>query len=146
MIQMSKDVTIGEHEYKVGRLKAHAGAWIISLLRGKAQASGLKRAEASPEPAKDAPQPSFEEGLMATTVYLIGQLSFEEMKAVQDLCLEQCAQYEAIGGKQIPMPILAGPGRWAIADLEYDGPTVLSLTRECLAFNIAPFFTLPGSN
>lgn len=143
MIQMHKDVTVGETEYRVGRMKAHVGAWIISLLRGKTQASAARRAA---EPvgeveAVDLPKPSFEEGLMATTVYLIGQFSFDEMRQVQDLCLEQCARYEEIGGKHIPMPILAGPGRWAISELEYDGPAVLSLTRECLAFNIAPFFT-----
>lgn len=147
MIQMHKDVTVNETEYRVGRMKAHVGAWIISLLRGKTQASAVRRAA---EPVgeveeSDARKPSFEEGLMATTVYLIGQFTFDEMRQVQDLCLEQCARYEEIGGKAVPMPILAGPGRWAISELEYDGPTVLSLTRECLAFNIAPFFTGAGA-
>jgi hypothetical protein len=151
VIQMHKDVTVNETEYRVGRMKAHVGAWIISLLRGKTQASAARRGaepvgEVEPiveekELSGEEKRKRFEEGLMATTVYLIGQFSFDEMRQVQDLCLEQCARYEEIGGKAVPMPILAGPGRWAISELEYDGPTVLSLTRECLAFNIAPFFT-----
>lgn len=146
MIQMHKDVTVGGVDYRVGRMKAHVGAWIMSVLRSKMQ--GVATAtDADAAPAEgERPQSSFEEGLMATTVFLIGTLSFDEMAKVQGLCLERCDMYERIGDKApVPMPILSGPGRWTHADMEYDGPTVLSLARECLAFNIAPFFTGAGS-
>lgn len=156
MIQMHKDVTVGGQEFRVGRMKAHVGSWIISVLRSKTQASAILRTsepagavepiETAEEKTPEEKKRFFEEGLMATTVYLIGQFSFDEMRSVQDLCLERCAKYEEINGQMVPMPILAGPGRWAFPELEYDGPAVLELTRECLAFNIAPFFTGAGSN
>ena len=84
-------------------------------------------------------------GYMLSAQFLAEQLTRSEYSEMQSLCLSVCGRYSNKTGSSISMPILLPNGAWAIPELEYDGPTVLQLTKETLAFNIAPFFPAAGS-
>jgi hypothetical protein len=63
---------------------------------------------------------------------------------LQDHCLAVCRRYETVGTQEAPLPIIARPGVFAIAELEYDLITIFTLTAQALIYNIAPFFEEGG--
>jgi hypothetical protein len=64
-------------------------------------------------------------------------MSEQEFANVQDHCLAVCSRYEPTSG--VPMPIMAGPGKFAIKELEYDMATVTKLQGHAMSFNFDPF-------
>jgi hypothetical protein len=144
MPQDHKDITIGEHQYKIGQLKAADGSWIYSTFVKRYRAYREAQPPASEE-AQTAEVPQ-EIGFAMTAQFLVEQLTREEVTEVQRLCLLACGRYSGRTGTPIAMPIIRDDGRYAIPDLEFDGPTVYKLTQESIAFNIAPFFPGAGSN
>jgi hypothetical protein len=143
---MHKDITIGEQQYRVGQMRAADGSWIFSTFVKRYREFKMANPSESTEETEstEAVDPSV--GFAMTAAFLTEQLSREELAEVQRLCLASCGRYSSKTGTLISMPILHSDGRYAIPELEYDGPTVLALTKESLAFNIAPFFPAAGSN
>jgi len=144
-MQDHKDITIGEFQYRIGQLKAADGSWIYSTFvkryRAYREAQPPQAQEA--QPVADVPQ---ELGFAMTAQFLLEQLSREELAEVQRLALLSCGRYSDRTGTPIAMPILLADGRYAIPDLEFNGPVVYQLTQESIAFNIAPFFPGAGSS
>ena len=146
-----KDITIGEHQYRIGQLKAADGAWIYSTFVKRYrdyQASQPPQPEPPPvDPdAQVAPPVPPEQGWAMTAQFLVEQLTRSELADVQKLCLASCGRYSSRTGTPIAMPLLMADGRFAIPDLEFDGPAVYRLTSESIAFNIAPYFPGAGSS
>ncbi len=153
-----KDVTIGEHQYRVGRLTAVDGSWIFTTfvqryraftdahLEGSASRAEDGRFAEDPKPAIDTAGVDPEQGFAMTAQFLIEQLTRAELAEVQTICLGSCGRYSDRTGTRVAMPIIFGDGRYAIPDLEYDGPAILELTKAAIAFNIAPYFPGAGSN
>ena len=141
-----KDTTIGDNQYRIGLLKAADGGWIFSTFVKRYRAYK----EAQPDTAEQietiAAPVDPEVGFAATAEFLVEQLGRGELAEVQALCLGVCGRYDSRLGSPIAKPILFADGRYAIPDLEFDAPTVLELTKRCIAFNIAPFFPAAGSN
>jgi hypothetical protein len=141
-----KDIQIGEFSYRVGRMKAADGSWIATTFAKRYRE--YREANPFPEPDPNAapsePVPA-ELGYMLSAQFLAEQLSRSEFSEMQSLCISACSRYSNKTGTQVPMPIFLPNGAWAIPELEYDGPTILQLTKETLAFNIAPFFPGAGS-
>lgn len=148
-----KDVTIGVSDYRVGQMKAADGSWIYSLFVKRYREFRLAQMQEAPavvaQPlAVDAPVPEVptpEVGFRMSAEFLIEQLSRTELAEVQTLCLESCGRYNDATGTPKSYPILMADKRFAIPELERDGPTVLELTKESIAFNIAPYFPGAGS-
>lgn len=144
-----KDTTIGDNQYRIGLLKAADGGWIFSTFVKRYRAYK----EANPEPEQvidpNAPIPppiDPEVGFAVTAAFLVEQLGRGELAEVQTLCLSVCGRYDSRLGSPIAKPVLFADGRYAIPELEFDAPAVLELTKQCIAFNIAPFFPAAGSN
>ena len=141
-----KDIQIGETIYRVGRMKAADGSWIATTFAKRYRE--YREANPFPEPDPNAPPADpvpVELGYMLSAQFLAEQLTRSEYSEMQSLCLSVCGRYSNKTGSPIPMPIMLSNSTWAIPELEYDGPTVLQLTKETLAFNIAPFFPAAGS-
>ena len=154
-MQRHKDVTLGDTKYQIGLLSALDGSWILGRWTEKwsERRLNVQVITAAATEAKEGPvvpsassMPSREEGTMAMATFLIPKLTREELAEVQEICLSRCSRYEEAGGREVAMPIMAGRGQWAVAELEYNAPVVLRLTQESIAFNIAPFFRDAGSS
>ena len=141
-----KDTTIGDNQYRVGQLKAADGGWIFSTFvkRYRAYKEAQPDTEAQPETIAAPVDP--EVGFAVTAAFLVEQLGRGELAEIQALCLGVCGRYDSRLGSPIAKPILFADGRYAIPDLEFDAPAVLELTKQCIAFNISPFFPAAGSN
>ena len=141
-----KDTTIGDNQYRIGQLKAADGGWIFSTFvkRYRAYKEAQPDTEAQQEIVAAPVDP--EVGFAVTAAFLVEQLGRGELAEVQTLCLGVCGRYDSRLGSPIAKPILFADGRYAIPDLEFDAPTVLELTKQCIAFNIAPFFPAAGLN
>jgi hypothetical protein len=141
-----KDITIGDQQYRIGQMTAADGSWIRLTFVKRYRAYLATITPTEKEDAEKAPSISPEQGFAMTANFLLEQLTREELAEVQRLSLSVCGRYSVKTGTPIAMPVLMSDGRYAIPDLEFDGPTVLQLTQETVAFNIAPFFTAAGSN
>jgi hypothetical protein len=148
MPQAFKDVLINGQQYRIGLLKAADGSWIkMVFTRRYREYMETQEPQPAPDPsAPPAPQVDPELGFAMTAGFIIEHLSRAEMAEVQALCLSVCGRYDSRLGSPIAKPILFPDGRWAIPELEYDAPTVLELTQNCIAFNIAPFFPAASSS
>lgn len=120
-----KDVTINEQKFQIGRLSARDGSWILLQVMTKMM------------PPAIASRLNF--GLLDTSTKR-SEMSAAEFHEIQDLCIAACRRYEKVGTVETPMPIMARPGVFAIAELENDIVTILALTVHVLLFNISCFF------
>ncbi len=142
-----KDVVIGENQYSIGLMSAADGSWIFSTFVKRYRTfQESQPAAVQVQSTGDVPAVPPEVGFAMTAQFLIEQLSREELAEVQKMCLATCGRYSTKTGIPIAMPILFKDGRFAASDLEHDGPTVLELTKQSIAFNIAPFFPAAGSS
>jgi hypothetical protein len=161
-MQMHKEVTVSGRSYRVGRFLPEDGTWIVQMLTTKMrlERERVSLLGAAPAAVQPAPLPakhdhhdghphetSLEDrqaevaaGMMMTATFLIAQLTREELRDVMKLSLQHCDRMEQPDGSPvtIPMAVMLG-SRYAIPEMQYDGPTCLQLTKEAVAFNIVPF-------
>jgi len=150
-----KDVTLGENQYRIGKLKAADGAWIYMTSKRKYQEYLALNPQTSTATEETDQSKAFAEldektrnelGAAMSAEFMTQYLSRTELADVQSICLSVCGQYSNRTGTPIAYPIKREDGRWAIPDLESNGPVILELTKQCIAFNIAPFFPVAESN
>ena len=141
-----KDTTIGDNQYRIGLLKAADGGWIFSTFVKRYRAYKEANPSDGSQPETIVAPVDPEVGFAVTAAFLVEQLGRGELAEVQELCLGVCGRYDSRLGSPIAKPILFADGRYAIPDLEFDAPAVLELTKQCIAFNIAPFFPGAGLN
>jgi len=139
---MTKDVTIGEGRYQLGKMTARAASRIYNLF----VASMLKMVREQNVPDTETPAANNgteESAAEATVAFLWASLSTtlaeDTYTSIQNQCLAVCARYLENGA---PHPLLMkdGSNRWALPDLEQDAPLVNRLIVEVLRYNIGPFF------
>jgi hypothetical protein len=146
-----KDTTINGVKYRLGRMSAGDGSWIALLLTEKIrkarEAEGRREMTAKDveKAVEDAKGVDKEQVMITTAIFLVAQLSRKELKDVQAVCLESCSVIELMASAEVPFPIMED-GIWKRRELEFDGPTVLQLTKESLAFNVSPFFSGTGAD
>lgn len=139
----SKDVSIGETTYSVGLLPAAEGAWIYTtfVARYRALASpGSKPEESTAEPTPV----DMDVVSMGAASFMVDAMSREELRETMQFCLAVCGRYTSATGTNVALPVLMPNGKFALPDMEFDGPVCRRLLLECLAFNIAPYFTVAG--
>jgi hypothetical protein len=134
-------------------MKSADGSWIYSTSKRKYQ----EYLTANPQPATEEteqskafallPQETRNElGAAMSAEFMTQFLSRTELAEVQRICLGVCGRYSDRTGTLLAMPILMPSGSFAIPELENDGPAVLELTKQAIAFNIAPFFPVAESS
>lgn len=158
-----KDVPVADAMYRVGRLTAADGSWVSVMLTDRLRTQREAEAKAilatpttanQPEPpAPDAVTDpaaqkiaglSMEEGMLMTASFLVSKLTRSELAEVQMMCMQVCSKMEPVGETMQPMPLIINGNQWVDAEMEYDGATVLTLTKHTLAFNIVRFFHAAG--
>lgn len=144
-----KDIVLAGNTYRIGRLKASDGSWIFTTFTARYREYVLAHPpQEKPENYTEDRIPtqletvniSPEDGFMMTAQFLLENVNRAETEEIQKLCLHKCFQYGDRSGEMLPMPILFPDGRFAIASLEYQGSVVFELTKQCIAFNVAPYF------
>lgn len=158
-----KDVPVADVMYRIGRLTAADGGWISVMLTEKVRSAREAEARAmlatpttanrveAPAPEQVAgsaapaiPQMSLDDGMLMTATFLISKLNRTELADVQMMCVQACSKMEAVADTMQPMPLIVNGNQWVDPEMEYDGPTVLELTKQVLAFNIVRFFHAAG--
>jgi len=144
MQQATVDVIVNEKPYRIGRLTASCGSWIRSVLVGSIKVSGEGKDDPELEKRMSEMDPKERaDGLVQMLWTTCGSgLSEEAYRTVQTRCLQVVSMENGAG----PVPVMMKDGRFAVKDLEYDGPTVDRLVVEVLKFNIAPFFLAGASS
>jgi hypothetical protein len=122
MQETSKDVTIGESRYQIGRMTARVGSWIAMQIGTKLF------------PIMFESQINIE-GLPSGR----SEMSETEFRNIQDHCLSVCRKYRVVGQSEVALPIMKSANVFAAPELEFDVVTISALTVHALVFNIAPF-------
>jgi Phage tail assembly chaperone protein, TAC len=120
--EKTKDVSIGDHQYRVGKLTARTASWVAMQILTKLLPSGDELVTGGRASAERS------------------ALSESEFHNIQGHCLRVCARYETAGESLVPTPVLMADGRFAIPELEYDVVAVMALTLHSLMFSVSPFF------
>ena len=108
-----KDLTIGDGQYRIGKLKAADGSWIYMTSRRKYQ----EYQTANPQPVTEETEQSktFAElpqetrnalGAAMSAEFMAQYLSRSELAEVQRICLSVCGRYSDRTGTPIAMPLL----------------------------------------
>jgi len=115
------DVEIEGGKYRIGRLKAIDGGWVLRMV--------LKSVGAGQ--ALEGIAPHADQAL----------LTEQEWRRLTGLLLGVCAKYNAQG---LAIPVLTDDGRFAVPELEYDAVTVQGLVMNAQVFNMSPFLAGGG--
>ncbi len=123
-MEMYKDIEINDTRYRVGRMTARVGSWVLLQIFTK-----LLPAQIESQLGLDSLPPGRSE------------MSEAEFMNIQDHCLMVCRRYETQSNNdEVAMPVMAAPGVFAVKELEHDIVTAIGLTAHALLFNVAPFF------
>lgn len=120
-----KDIQIGEFKYRIYRLTARNGSWIVAQIATKILPSGM-------------------EGMLGVSSQLPAnrqEMTESEFHNIQDHCLRVCSRHDLIGEQPTYTVVLRGDGRFSFPDLEFDALTVVTLTVHALLFSCGPFFS-----
>lgn len=121
--EMYKEIDLGGRKWRIGRFDALTGSYITTLLMMQMLPMGMED----------------QMGLssMAAGRSLMNKQTFFD---VQKDCLRVVHELKLVGDMMAPMPLMLEDGRWGVADIENDVPTILGLTIQALVFNISDFF------
>lgn len=129
MREVYKDIALGEHYYRVGKMTARNGSWVAMqfasyVLPAAAQSAANVVDISLPTPPSRA-----------------RSMTEAEFHNIQDHCLAVCSRKKIEPtGAEVFYPLIHDSGRWNFPDLEADVVTIMVLTLQALWFNIAPFF------
>jgi hypothetical protein len=149
-LEKYKYVTIGETQYRVGRLTPAQGSFIL----GQIMSANLKRMQdlrgiRDAAPSTDVITPADPEGLVraASMAAFLGGLDLDTHTKIQQLCLAQCSEMQPSpnGGEPPPMPIATADGT-LVPHISNDVVLVMRLEMEVLVFNLTDFFAQGGLN
>lgn len=116
----TKDVKVGEANYRLNKADARTACWLFAILGANAG-----------------------NGTMLSALGKIPHADFDEVQAIA-LRLVQRIDYK--DGSEFPMPIVGAGGAWADAALAANAGHVMKLTAETLSFNLAPFLDVSESS
>jgi hypothetical protein len=144
-----KEITIKEQNYRICKLSAKSGSWLLMQLMGKMIKIMEELANTgSPNPevnnVLEQDKNKAEESAHAAIQFMLMNLEEDTFAKVQNHALSVCYRLENAGSVPVPMPVIMNDGRFAIKELEFDIETVMSLTSQSLFANLAPFFSKNG--
>jgi len=118
-----KDIELEGAKYKIGRLNAIDGGWVLRMvLKGMGAGQALEGVAPTPDQAL---------------------LTEAEWRRMTMLLLGVCSKYNTQG---LAVPVLMQDGRFAVPELEFDAVTVTGLIMATSAFNMHPFLAGGGLN
>lgn len=120
----SIDVEVEGHQYRISRLNAEDGGWV---LRMQMQSIGAGR---------------LTEGVMPNA--LAGGLSETEWRRMRQLLLSVVCRHKVVGEAEIWEPLVNAAGRYNFPDLAYDAVSLEALAMHSQVFNMKPFFAGGG--
>ena len=124
MKQPFKDIEFDGATYRVGRLSARTGDWLVGQALTKLMPGNIEAALMA-----ELKMPMH----LAVSRKEISRQDFHEL---QDVCLSAVSWYEGT----VAVPLLNERGAFSKPELEYDAVAVAALTLHSLIFNLAPFF------
>lgn len=141
MQEMFKDLEVAGKRYRLDRMTATMGAWILNvLITATMKSNNDNNSSSSSEEDKsldEMPAQERSDGTVSVMWMVAATALSEEVYArIQSHCLKQCSQFL---GEQ-PTPIMMKDGRWVAKELETDMSAVNTLVLEVLKFNIGGFF------
>ena len=123
MPDLTKDVQLGDYRYRISRIEARTGSWMLAEILTKMLPGGM------------------EEQIGATNMAPARkEMTKREFFEIQNECLRVCARINTTGSQEVPEPVLRMNGNLNFPDLEKDVVTVTALTVHALVFNFSPFF------
>lgn len=122
-----KDFSVLEKKYRVVRMTARDGSWVIIRLMSKAVLAGISGKVTM-------------ENIHIVLPIVLDQFNEMEFRSLQEKCFNVCREWRSAGDMAVPMPLLMqdGSGRWT--EKEPDLVTALSIMVNALVFNLEPFF------
>ena len=118
-----KDIEIGGRKWRIGRFDAMTGSYITMLVLMQMLPMGMDE--------------QIGMGSLGKGRSLMDKQTFFDVQAD---CLKVCSELQSIGDSVAPIPVMLSDGRWGVAGVEEDMPTILALTVHTLIFNISDFF------
>ena len=133
-MQKTKDVTIGEVEYQIGRINPLDGSYIIQLLLRTVLPDFMAKAMQNAAEGGELPMGKGR------------PMTREEMREIQIIALNVCRKYKHVGGQKVAIPITANDQLVDDADgLHEDIGSVMALSAQSLMFSVvSPFFADDG--
>lgn len=122
--ETSKEVTIGEHSYKITSMDPFEGSWLVSNFPKLAPMLGINLKDEDGAEVESSP---------------IGP---DEFKKIQELCLSKIQRLQDDGKPPIAIYV---NHKFAFRDLDDDTMTIHKLTIASLAFGLDPFFAEAAS-
>jgi hypothetical protein len=149
-LEKFKFVTIGESNFRIGRLNPAVGSYIL----GQIMNANLKRLEnlrssgiiRPPDNALAESAPPDYEGLVRASAMgaFLGGLDLDTHMKIQQLCMAACAEMQSQNGNEpTPMPIATADGT-LLPQISNDVVLVMRLEMEVLVFNLTDFFVQGG--
>lgn len=147
--EVLKEPTIGGKTYQISKMSSETGSFLlfklIDSLRKIMQAEtgdqvNQPEVELTPEEKKTA----IEAAASGAIQNMLMNLDEELFIKVQKHALSVCSRFDAIGDKEILLPVLMANGKIAIPDLQTNIQVVSALTSQSLFANLSPFFLEEG--
>ncbi len=151
-MQVIKDVTIGTANYRIAKMSAKTGSWLLMLLMGKMlkvmqenkpDSNQQQEAQLPEKEQTEAEKLAEQEAAASAAIsFMLMNLDEATYAKVQSAALNCCMLLQVNGaGIAAPIPIVMYDGQFAVKELEYDIETVLQLMSKALFLNLSPFFT-----
>jgi septum formation topological specificity factor MinE len=140
----TKDVTLGVSRYRIARMNASTGSWLLFKLLDslrKIMADGSQDTQSAPQEIGTEQREQAANALIQGMLMTLDKGLFDQ---VQREALNVVGQYTAIGEKEVVLPVLMANGTVAIPELRNDIVSIVQLTSQSLYFNLSPFFLGDG--
>jgi septum formation topological specificity factor MinE len=140
----TKDVTLGVSRYRISRMNASTGSWLLFKLLDslrKIMADGSQDMQSAPQEIGTEQREQAANALIQGMLMTLDKGLFDQ---VQREALNVVGQYTAIGEKEVVLPVLMANGTVAIPELRNDIVSIVQLTSQSLYFNLSPFFLGDG--
>jgi septum formation topological specificity factor MinE len=140
----TKDVTLGVSRYRISRMNASTGSWLLFKLLDslrKIMTDGSQDTQSAPQEIGTEQREQAANALIQGMLMTLDKGLFDQ---VQREALNVVGQYTAIGEKEVVLPVLMANGTVAIPELRNDIVSIVQLTSQSLYFNLSPFFLGDG--
>jgi septum formation topological specificity factor MinE len=140
----TKDVALGVSRYRISRMNASTGSWLLFKLLDslrKIMADGSQDTQSAPQEIGTEQREQAANALIQGMLMTLDKGLFDQ---VQREALNVVGQYTAIGEKEVVLPVLMANGTVAIPELRNDIVSIVQLTSQSLYFNLSPFFLGDG--
>lgn len=147
MREMEKHITLNNEPYRVRKMDAFSGSYLLKFLLEKClpmvqAAQGLFGDQAADKDHADKDHAAGDDGAKALPLIsqALSSVSEDDLRTIMSKCLSYADKSLPAGWQ----PVMS-KGSFGVADLEYDLPTCLLLCYHVIAYNCEGFFGDGGS-